>query len=520
MIHNVIRSQDHLNHDLAIWNFMPYCYTYRGTPIGTIIDTAIQSNNPDTQFLGDTDMDAIPSNVSHFMDLTKDRTKFTLIEQPFTDDIPTIQSLSDRLLIFTDGSVQDKAGGFGIHMIDSNQYVSTFDYVEQTCSTDPNIVMLQNSLTNGTCQSHQQQTSTEKTILQMKMQIYQHHTVQQQKSVNVNLYKDLSTRCSIDFCESRAIRDALQRFHRIQPNNRCQHYNHIHIISDSLTVLKWISGEFKIKSMPMKSITEEIHWIKNMIEDKGIQVSFQWVKSHNNTLGNEMADILANKGRLMTTKTTQNKLIKPNIWKYYHMRAAVNECVAHFRSLNCKELWNKMKKTQFATIMKQKTNDIGLENLKWNNSNKELIPFLSRNDVRTLIGIKAGKVGLNNYNHTRFKRGESINCPFCHSSSDTVEHALSDDINNCKDLLIQQLRDDMRLTGEEVLTASYKLNGTDWAWKGWNFDLKPTDIMSLIFPDKRLDKITQSKLIKTITETVRKLIKLNQATKDEPSGIG
>ena len=163
----------------------------------------------------------------------------------------------------------------------------------------------------------------------------------------------LSERCSIDFCEACAIHAAVdltishlrahgRRLHPHPPsravatgidqNDACLSLDihGIRIISDSLTVLKWIEGSHRIRNMKMKGLISDIHWNLAIFreENGNIPVTLHWTKSHTNTIGNDIADLCSKDG----LRAVHQHVDAPyNRWDWYHKRAVINDCRTNFR---------------------------------------------------------------------------------------------------------------------------------------------------------------------------------------------
>ena len=101
----------------------------------------------------------------------------------------------------------------------------------------------------------------------------------------------------------------------------------IRIVSDSLTVLKWLDGTYVVKNKSIKYLLDDIHWMIATFQDElqdweGIR--FQWVNSHQGTRGNEFVDQLAKDGMNLIS----DKYRYP-IWQYFSKKA-VNTEIKHY----------------------------------------------------------------------------------------------------------------------------------------------------------------------------------------------
>ena len=71
----------------------------------------------------------------------------------------------------------------------------------------------------------------------------------------------------------------------------------IRVISDSETVLRWISGEYTTRQQQMKDTVDDIRRMRAMIRQKGVETCLQWTHSHSEmTKGNDAADANAHMG--------------------------------------------------------------------------------------------------------------------------------------------------------------------------------------------------------------------------------
>ena len=211
------------------------------TIIWFIVKYAVQSGSSDIEGITrNTDFFGIAKEFSYYLDLTPNWKYINFDPVPFTDDSFTKLPRNDglqELLIFTDGSVESRAGGYGVHMVPSTLY-------GQWC---------------GRSQDEYNQA--------MECNL-RHQALRMDKS------RELSTRCSIDFCEVMAIHTSLsQLWTWIKGQTQVYHfswdYNDImrskfgiksaRIISDSLTVLNWLNGSYQIKNRVMKRFIDEIH---------------------------------------------------------------------------------------------------------------------------------------------------------------------------------------------------------------------------------------------------------------------
>ena len=117
---------------------------YRDTILWHVIRIAEENDNDDYRFIRPgTELTDIPRNMGHFNDLSRDWQQVPLQEDEFDDDwyahmFDDIHRQAE-LLLFTDGSVMGRTGGYGYHAINGGDYnrinQETSDltgYLEQT----------------------------------------------------------------------------------------------------------------------------------------------------------------------------------------------------------------------------------------------------------------------------------------------------------------------------------------------------------------------------------------------------
>ena len=199
---------------------------------------------------------------------------------PFSDCNPYLNLTNTELLIFPDGSVKGQKGGFGYLQIRSKLYKLwhlNSPHGRSYFNKIPDLI----------------------TELQTRIQSPPNNT----SYYHSEEYSDyLTLRCTIKYCEVLAIHTAIMNFAK-----RCeytltsvQRYTKLRIISDSLTVLRYIDGDYFIRTPHMKKLVDEIHWNTTCIQEylPNIHIEFQWTKSHFECFGNHYADYLALCGRL------------------------------------------------------------------------------------------------------------------------------------------------------------------------------------------------------------------------------
>ena len=338
----------------------------------------------------------LPHEISYLMDLTNPWTHHCYEDAPFTDEWSQKQQQEtshNDLLMFTDGSVKGRVGGFGVHIIPQNDYHRMIDDQLTTTSGYKNAIsQIPNTL---------------------------------------NYHSGVSRRCSIDFCEALAIRKGLQmvqQYLRTQAINQetwtgpkalniCQRLNiqAIRIVSDSQVVLRWIEGIYRIHNLSMKGIVEDIHWLIEDIqaENSDIPVILQWTKSHNEneagniTEGNCHADHLADKGRQLIE---DNEFDTKDYWSFYNLRAALKNDLKEYTAKMQNELTKAIQGTKYGTIMSRKvTRDeihktdgihdwtVPHSGYRWNKYHYKELSSFSRDEIRILIALRTGHDHLRHY---------------------------------------------------------------------------------------------------------------------------
>ena len=189
-----------------------------------------------------TKYDDIYRETSIYVDLTniKEARQIKYKEEEF--NIDNEMGKENEIWIFTDGSVKNGIGGYGYQVIESNEYKKLKDLE------------------------------------------FEKYKIESKGKQWHELWMWLSRRCSIDFCEAFAIRDALRDIILLNEKNEKEikkEIKKIRVITDSEVVLKWIKGEYKIRNNTMRDIIEDIKWnATKIMEEKGLEISIQKVKAH------------------------------------------------------------------------------------------------------------------------------------------------------------------------------------------------------------------------------------------------
>ena len=98
----------------------------------------------------------------------------------------------------------------------------------------------------------------------------------------------------------------------------------------------------------MKYILDQIHWyIERLKYEHKITACLQWVRSHEQTIGNEKADVLAKKGMRMVQR---DKKFKYNRWSYFSVRAARNSVNEQVKNQMVRQLRTAIMDTEYGLL--------------------------------------------------------------------------------------------------------------------------------------------------------------------------
>lgn len=262
----------------------------------------------------------------------------------------------------------------------------------------------------------------------------------------------------------------------------------IRVVSDNLTVLKWISGEYQMRHPNQKMLIDEIKWCTSiMTRAFGVRVVFQWTRSHTDqTLGNDMADELAGDAR----RLVDARRYKYDEWSFYHMRGVLNRCRRAFDCQMEETLRNSLKETKYGHIIKAEW-ERGLTALKkvkdkrhpgratwdtgqcsgagipWTDFFKKEMQTVSRDVMRIIIGLRTGHNHLNLY-MTELLKVKKDNTCFCGQQGQDFAHLLED----CDDFSLHRRRQALQARVKLLyLTAREIIKDTDPSAKIlWNID--------------------------------------------------
>eukprot|EP01084_Bolivina_argentea_P156713 273110_1 len=165
-------------------------------------------------------------DTTYYLDFSDKQHEIKYNETPYTDvDINDRLIPDETLLIFTDGSVKDFIGGYGVWAIKEHHYKQIVAKQEKP----------EKWIHNWNYESQIKQTNQT-----VEIPIFMHKI------------EPISARTSIDFCEAIAIRDAIydiaeyiqKQYRKDKTWGALSKTSNIKIISDSLTVINWLTGEY------------------------------------------------------------------------------------------------------------------------------------------------------------------------------------------------------------------------------------------------------------------------------------
>ena len=380
------------------------------------IRIALKWQNDDVEYItAHLKLNQIQPRITSYMDLTKPWQQIHFDPIPYSD-YPTHQSYSNKeLLIFPDGSVAKGKGGYGHLMTPSDLYQNW------------NFTSSNGSLSNN--QDHEQHIQKFREAL-MRLPTTNHI---------MESCTALSPRCTIEYCEAKAILTALRTIKdNIKPQSQyLQTFEIVQVISDSLTVLNYIRGTFHVRNVIMRDIINNIHCeVGQIYQMSTTPTIFQWTKAHAYTFGNEVADDLANCGRRNLER--KDNIPQSDYWKYLTLRAACNRNIHPFRQRMQMELTDAIYDSNFGTTYQfvpyyQAKNSA--HPLNWTQKYRHSLSLFTRHDIRNLLAIRTGHNHLNSYRHHRLKLAPISHC-ICGQQQQTVSHFLT----SCTLPIIQRSR--------------------------------------------------------------------------------
>ena len=235
----------------------------------------------------------------------------------------------------------------------------------------------------------------------------------------------------------------------------------LHIISDSLTVVEWIRGRYRIKNPRMQGLIDDILYMMYILRrENDVEIYVRWVKAHAGTIGNELADSLAKQGltEVLDLRDANETYIK-DAWRWYNFRAACRYCRRWFKRNQERKLKVKIRKSRFGRLIREEmdrnikaiTNetdaDYAINELKRTRKGKHIIGYrwsrrwlresqdLTRSDIRVLIMLRTGHDRLKFYTHYAHQKGDNADCP-CGNGEQHLNHLLRD----CTLPLVRYLR--------------------------------------------------------------------------------
>ena len=427
----------------------------QNTLIWRLIKNAHENGNDDLLHCAAIDSFAeIPHQVSYILDLSKPWIHNGLEESPFTDEWSMAQlSMTPQqndILAFTDGSCEGRTGGFGTHIITQQQYHTVLGRAR-----DEHIAYA-DSLRESDC-------------------------------FVPDVSQPISKRCSIDFAEALAIRNALESIvHTLHDAAAAQgtyapapapvnlgiipvlNVTGVRLISDSQVVLRWIAGIYRIRNPRMNEIIKDIHWLIRTLEaeNPGLRVTYQWTKSHDKgpdgprTNGNCQADYCAGSAKDALLRDRRGRLGCRDLWGYYNQRAALHQDLQPFFEQQQAKLSASVLNTVYGTVLHSKllrdtthdqrrTGNVA-EGYKWNRYHYHELSRFSRDEIRILLALRTG--------HNHFKHYISLLNPRvqarceCGRSYHHLEHVMRD----CADARVIELRQLMIREGMKLMLSDHQ----------------------------------------------------------------
>ena len=461
------------------------CYVaseLKDTVIWRLIDNACTNRNDDFMHcLSVEQYTDIPHQISYTMDLTRPWIHDGLVDIPFTDDWSSrcLQRTPKHndILLFTDGSVKDRIGGFGYHAITQHKY-------------------------HGLLREHHYDRADYRDI------------VQRTDCFVPDYEGELSKRCSIDFAEAIAAREGLQAvLKKLRAESvRCDSWSRdrdardlgvaallgitgVRLILDSQVVLNWIAGLYRIRNPVMKEIIEDIHWAIKEIEGEnpGVQVTYQWTKSHDDgpvgpvTSGNFQADYRA--GRAMDRLYTDRKATGiGGDWEYYNIKAALAQDLVPFHEQQQDALIASVMKTTYGTVLhskfmrdtteeSRKTKRI-VDGYKWDKTLYDEMSHFSRDEIRILLALRTGHNHFGRYMSKLHPRRVNPTCS-CGRATNCLEHVMRD----CPDRRVAQFRATLISEGMKAIKRDLELKKESEPSSGDTAScVDPRDPLMYLFP--------------------------------------
>ena len=302
---------------------------------------------------------------------------------PF-DDKNYINSNNTKkeLLIFTDGSCDEKGlGGAGIILIDNKIY-------------------------------------KQKNNFNQKLDYFEHQWCEKNECECISL--PISIRSSIEWCELEAINNAL-----IKINSKYLNNHTIRIISDSIVSINWIIEKWYIKDLRIYKLVKQIRKqiIKYYKHNNNNTIIMQWVKSHNNTMGNELADKYAKNGvNIILNNINDLKKIKQ-----FNKKFIVNkwQCTSAKMNKNVtkKNVLNHYKESFQQNIQNSSNDNLWKTfNIQFNKNLRSDLKHMNRKNSIILNRFRCNRIYLNYYMKHKMKISNSDLCMNCNENKQETSY--------------------------------------------------------------------------------------------------
>ena len=217
----------------------------------------------------------------------------------------------------------------------------------------------------------------------------------------------ISSRCSIDFCEMMALQRVCESAAQIPK------WETLHIATDSQTCLRWLSGEYQIRTTRIHRQMAFIYDMCRIWESVGRTVTIQWVKAHNQCSGNERADYLAKCGMYYLYN------------HFHHLRNWEGCSVRSIRKL-CMRAAYGIEATAWADSRPELGLSFKLH--EWDISRSGIFAeerkHLRYDEWSLILWFRCEHSGLNFHLSTKFNHPSGGNCPHC-DTLETVNHFLT-----------------------------------------------------------------------------------------------
>lgn len=345
----------------------------------------------------------INPQISYYVPILRPPTNLHCLEFTYCDPVHPISIQDNTLLIFTDGSVKDFIGGAGIHMIDRYNY---FHWTKMLL--ERRIVSLNKESLPISSDSESSTTPPPPEPGTYEDLQFGTHPLGPVDEFGIQI----STRCSIDFCEMIAIRESLrtcirQKYYRT--------WQKIHIITDSQTCLRWISGKYILRHFRTYDLVADIYRSLQQLSLQRIKVRIQWVKAHNACGGNERADRLAKLG--MESLMNSSPLKQKRIWRGCSIRSIQKLAMRTMtHRVNANWVLNIRPKLKLSAKFHQ-------WNVTYGGCFANEHKLLSYTEIRILTRLRSEHTGLNYHLWKKYKAKSNGKCPHC-TAYDTTEHLL------------------------------------------------------------------------------------------------